>query len=190
MKVEGVVLAAGLSSRMGTCKMLLKVGEKTVIQNCIEAMYDYCSNIIVVGGYNYSIIATHLKPYKKVTMIINKDYKNGMFSSVKAGLRKVTGERFFLTPGDYPLIQKRTYSKMLECSSNIVIPSYHNKSGHPILVNSNYIKEILSNKNYKSMRDFIHTHDASTLPLHDPGILIDLDTQNEYTHIRGLGEAH
>jgi len=52
MTIDGIVLAAGLSSRMGKYKMSLKMGNKTVIESCIESMYDLCSTIIVVGGYN------------------------------------------------------------------------------------------------------------------------------------------
>lgn len=75
MAIDGIVLAAGLSSRMGKYKMSLKMGNKTVIESCIESMYDLCSTIIVVGGYNYNTIVEILKPYKKeysISILFNK----------------------------------------------------------------------------------------------------------------------
>lgn len=184
MSIDGVVLAAGLSSRMGKYKMTLKFRQKTIIENCIEAMYGYCSNIIVVGGYNYNIINELLKPYRKVSTVLNENYMNGMFSSVKTGLKKVKGNRFFLTPGDYPLIRKDTYEKMLKCKADIVIPMYDGKKGHPVLVNSNLIGDILNNDNYESMRDFINSHNFTTVSLKDEGILMDADTPEDYNKIR------
>ncbi|MEQ8196957.1 MAG: nucleotidyltransferase family protein [Clostridiaceae bacterium] len=183
MSVDGVVLAAGLSSRMGTNKMLLKLGEKTVIERCIESMYDYCSHIIVVGGHYYSETYELLKPYSKVTMVLNKDYHEGMFSSVKEGVRKVRGGRFFLTPGDYPLIKGETCKVMLKCKDDIVIPSYEGKKGHPILIDSNLIFDILNNTDYKTMKDFIHSQGYTTVAVRDKGILADMDTPEVYENL-------
>ena len=47
--LEGIVLAAGLSSRVGINKLLLDIDGKTVIEQCILGMYDVCSRIIVIG---------------------------------------------------------------------------------------------------------------------------------------------
>lgn len=184
MSIDGVVLAAGLSSRMGKYKMTLKLRQKTIIESCIEAMYDCCSNIIVVGGYNYNIINELLKPYRKVSTVLNENYMDGMFSSVKTGLKEVKGNRFFLTPGDYPLIRKDTYEKMLKCKEDIVIPVYEGKKGHPVLINSNLINDILENDGYKSMRDFINSHNFTTVLVKDEGILMDADTPEDYNKIK------
>ncbi|WP_123053935.1 nucleotidyltransferase family protein [Clostridium sp. JN-1] len=184
MSTYGVVLAAGLSSRMGKYKMSLKLGKKTILENCIESMYDYCSNIIVVAGCNYNIIAELLKSYSKVTIVLNENYMDGMFSSVKTGLRKVRGERFFLTPGDCPLVRKETYEKMLKCKADIVIPVYDGEKGHPILVNSNLLDDVLENTNYESMRDFVSSHEFAAVLVEDRGVLMDVDTPEDYEKIR------
>lgn len=107
MSVDGIVLAAGLSSRVGRYKLALDIQGKTVIERCIESMYDICSNVIVVGGHNYNLLQDILKPYAKVKMILNENYIEGMFTSVKKGLYQVEGDKFFLIPADYPLIKKR-----------------------------------------------------------------------------------
>ncbi len=95
MSIDGIVLAAGLSSRVGRYKLTLDMQGKTVIERCIESMYDICSNVIVVGGYNYNLLQDILKPYSKVNMILNENYLEGMFSSVKKGLYEVKGDKFF-----------------------------------------------------------------------------------------------
>ena len=183
MTIDGIVLAAGLSSRMGKYKMSLKMENKTVIESCIESMYDLCSTIIVVGGYNYNIIVEILKHYKKVKIVLNPWYMDGMFSSVKTALKEVTGERFFLIPGDYPVIKKETYEELLKSKNHIVVPTYRGKTGHPILINSNLIDEILNDINYGCLRDFIKKLGFTTVEVQDEGVLMDMDTIEDYKKV-------
>lgn len=183
MAVNGIVLAAGLSSRMEKYKMSLKIGDKTVIERCIESMYDVCFKIIVVCGYNYNVIEETLKAYSKVKIVLNPNYMEGMFSSVKVGLKNVSEEHFFLIPGDYPIIKKDTYEKMIKSKDNIIIPTYAGRKGHQILINSNYINKIINNSTYKSLRDFIKEYGFTAIELQDQGILMDIDTIEDYEKV-------
>jgi len=49
-QVEGVVLAAGLSSRSGEYNMALPLSNKAVIEKSIEGMYELVSRVLVVVG--------------------------------------------------------------------------------------------------------------------------------------------
>lgn len=180
MGVDGVVLAAGYSSRTGLHKMLLKFGKSTIIEKCIEGMYDVCSQIIVVGGYRIEEISCVLSQYPRVKIVFNPDFKEGMFSSVKAGLRYVNEQRFFLTPGDYPLIGSSVYSDMLLIDDDIVVPVYKGFKGHPVLIKSCLIKEILNENGHSNLKEFINNMGYSTIGVDDPGILTDVDTMEDY----------
>lgn len=182
MGVEGVVLAAGFSSRAGTYKMALDLDGKTVIERCIESMYDVCSRIIVVGGFKIEIIMNILNKYPKVEIVLNKDYKAGMFSSVKEAIKHVKEERFFFTPGDYAAINKEVYESMLKAEGDIIIPTHKGRKGHPVLMNSCYIGEIL-NGEYSNLKEFINSKGYNTLEVQDKGILMDIDTMEEYKKI-------
>ncbi|ACO86542.1 nucleotidyltransferase family protein [Clostridium botulinum] len=182
MSVDGIVLAAGLSSRVGRYKLALDIQGKTVIERCIESMYDICSNVIVVGGHNYNLLQDILKPYAKVKMILNENYIEGMFTSVKKGLYQVEEDKFFLIPADYPLIKKETYIKMLSTNGDIVIPTYKNIKGHPVLIKRRIINNILSG-GYDSLREFINENGFSILCIEDEGVLLDIDTDQDYIDI-------
>jgi molybdenum cofactor cytidylyltransferase len=107
--------------------MLLDLGGITLIERCIRGMFNICSKVIVVGGHNFENIARVIAKYQKVRMVYNPSYREGMFSSVKEGFKHVSGDRFFFTPGDYPLVMDETYREMLRVEGDIVIPLFNGK---------------------------------------------------------------
>ncbi|BDR65393.1 nucleotidyltransferase family protein [Clostridium tetani] len=180
MKVEGIILAAGLSTRAGTNKLILDIDGKTAIERCIYGMYDLCSKIIVVGGHRIEDIKGILDRYTRVELVYNPNYLEGMFSSVKKGLIHIKEERFLLIPGDYPVINKSTYKYMLGLNKDIIIPMYNGKKGHPVLMKSYLIEELLKDASYKTLRDFINKKGFTPINVQDPGILMDIDTMEDY----------
>lgn len=183
MKIDGIIVAAGLSTRAGTHKMVLDVDGKTVIERCIESMISDCERVIVVGGYMVENIRDIVEKYSKVKLVYNGNYRDGMFSSVKEGLSHIEGDRFFLTPGDYPLIRRDTYREMKAECGDIVIPKFEGRKGHPILIDSRFIEDIIWNFEYKSLRDFVSRVGFKTVDVDDKGILLDIDTMEDYNAI-------
>lgn len=183
MAVEGIILAAGLSSRAKTYKMTLNIGNKTVIERVIDNMLSVCSRITVVGGYKIENLEPIIQKYENVQLVFNENFMDGMFSSVKKGFSCVKEEAFFFTPGDYPLIDDMVYKQLLNNSGEIVIPTYEGRKGHPILIKSSLIKEILEGYKYSNLREFITSKRPALVPVHNEGILLDIDTINDYNHI-------
>jgi molybdenum cofactor cytidylyltransferase len=107
--IDGIILAAGLSKRAKSFKITLDLGGKTLIENCIEGMYNSCSRIIVIGGYKIENIIPIINKYPKAELVFNENFQDGMYSSVKKGLMQIKAERFFLTPGDYPVVNRSVY---------------------------------------------------------------------------------
>lgn len=184
MMIEGIILAAGFSTRAGAYKLTLELGGKTVIERCIEGMYDACSKIIVVGGYNIKNLASILDKYPKVELVYNKDYETGMFSSVIEGFKHAAGDRIFLIPGDYPLIGQAVYESLLRAESDIAVPAYGGATGHPVLINRRMANRLLSTSEYSNLRDFIADHSFKTVEVQSPGILMDIDTPEDYRKIQ------
>jgi molybdenum cofactor cytidylyltransferase len=188
MAVEGVIVAAGLSSRMGVHKLLLDLGGETLVEKCLKAMYDQCERIIVVGGYRVKAIEKIMQKYSRVEVVFNPDYQQGMFSSVKEGCKHVRAERFFFTPADYPMIKESTYTSLLLVNGDIVVPSYQSFTGHPVLLKTVLIKELLSG-DYTNLREFIISKSFIHLELNDPGVLIDVDTMEDYLKVKRMMES-
>lgn len=185
MITEGIILAAGLSSRVKTNKLLLELSGKTVIENCVESFYDVCTLIIVVGGYCFEELKPVLSKYGKLKLVFNKNHPDGMFSSVKVGIEHVTGDRFFITPGDYPIIRKTTVYKMLESDKKIVVPEYKGQPGHPVLIKSSLISYIKCGS-YQSLNDFICLNDPELIQTDDSGVISDIDYIDDYERIKRM----
>lgn len=183
--VEGVILAAGLSFRAGQFKMTVPLGGKTVIERCVLGMYDVCARIVVVGGFRIDKLRWVLKNYSKVEVLYNPAYHESMFTSVKAGLAMAAGERIFVTPGDYPLIGPKVYQRMLELKAPVVVPLYDGKKGHPLLITREVALRLLVQTDYDRLDKFIDAIGFETVDVHDQGILIDLDTPQDYRRLIG-----
>lgn len=182
MIIEGIILAAGFSSRAGTYKLTLELNGKTVIERCIEGMYDACSKIIVIGGYNIDKLAPALEKHSKVKLVYNENYQMGMFSSVIKGYRQTEGDKVFMIPGDYPLVSYDVYESLLRTKANIVIPTYEGIRGHPVFMNRKMINLLLSSEQVRSLREFITNQKFTVREVECPGVLIDIDTPEDYIH--------
>ncbi len=178
--IEGVILAAGYSSRAKVNKMIEEIAGKPLLVRCIEGMYGAVSRILVVGGYKIHELPPLLEGYPKCELVYNSQFEKGMFSSVLSGLSLCVGDRVFITPGDYPYITKGVYLRLLEDSGEITVPVYDNRPGHPVLMSKNMINLLLSAPRYLSLQDFIARHNNSKIPVETRGILMDIDTPEDF----------
>ena len=183
MIVEAVVVAAGYSSRAGAFKPGLDVLGKTVLERCVAGLAAHCSRIIVVGGYRIERVREILAPDSKVEIVFNPRYPEGMFTSVQAGMRRVRGDRILFTPGDYPLLSSEVCHRLLQEDGEIVIPVFQGRKGHPIVLSGRMAAAVAREDSGSNLRAFIQKQGFRTLEVDDEGILIDLDTPEDYTKI-------
>jgi molybdenum cofactor cytidylyltransferase len=183
-RVEGVILAAGSSSRAAAFKPALPIGGKPMVERCIEGMRPVCSRIIVVGGHDFERLHSLLEGLSGVECVRNATYRKGMFTSVKAGLSRLRGERCFILPVDIPLVPLRVFEALLSVGADIVAPSYHGRSGHPVCCSAAVIPRILSEPDDASLRDVIRAIGVRPVPVDAEEILLDVDTPEEYMRIQ------
>lgn len=182
--IEGVILAAGASSRAGTFKPALLIGNRSMIVRCIEGMEEICDRIIVVGGNEFDRLRSLLEGIPKVECLENSSWQKGMFTSVKAGLSLLKGDRFFVIPGDIPLVPSSVYRALLEIEAEIVIPSFQGRNGHPVCCSRAVISRILCEPDESSFRDVIRAIGFHTVHVDAEEILIDVDTLEDYEFVR------
>ena len=114
-RICGLIVAAGLSSRMGCFKPLLPLRGKTVIENTIDSML-LCgiSPVVIVLGYRGREVEAVLRSrYLAGTVIpvYNRDFAStDMLASIQLGAAALPPcSAFFLMPGDMPVVTKETF---------------------------------------------------------------------------------
>lgn len=188
MEIVGVVLAAGESRRMGRLKALLPFGDRTVIERVIQPLLQAdLAQVAVVLGHRAAEITAVLKPLP-VHLIYNAYYRDGMTTSVQAALREITPvpDAYLLALVDQPLIAPGLLQPLLaayaQTRKGIVLPTYHGKRGHPLLLAATYRQEVLALSREQGLHMVTRGHPDDTLevPMASDDILHDMDYPEEY----------
>ncbi|WP_291325167.1 DVU_1551 family NTP transferase [Desulfovibrio sp. UCD-KL4C] len=189
MNIYGLVLAAGLSSRMGTLKAMLPLDGGSVLSNCVRSLLDGgVSEVFVVTGYKAKTVEPEVHKLG-INSVYNPDYEQGMFSSVITGIHALPDDTsaFFVLPVDIPLVRSSTIRALTFDFNNspvdILYPAFKGKRGHPPLISAKLIPEILQHDGNGGLRKILEKHDSNSREKNMPdlGILHDLDTPEDYT---------
>jgi molybdenum cofactor cytidylyltransferase len=192
--IGAVVLAAGMSRRMGEPKVLLPWSKgRTIIEHILEQLImTRVDHIVVVTGNRADEVGA-LAQKLDVQTVYNPDFANAeMLSSLKAGLRAMPDHvgAALVVLGDQPSIQPRIIHQVIqryaEGAGDIVAPSYNMRRGHPILIDRRYWREILALPDNGAPRDVINAHAdrIAYVEVDSDSVLRDVDTPEEYREAR------
>jgi molybdenum cofactor cytidylyltransferase len=186
--IGAVVLAAGLSRRMGRFKLLLPWHGRTVIESVVRTVEAATTGeIVVVSGYRGDDVAAALQG-TRARVVLNHDYATGeMLSSVQTGLQALGAatDAALLCLGDQPQIEADTIRRVLEAGAEdglrrVVIPSYAMRAGHPILLPQGIWPAVMQAAGTLNEALDPYRADFRYVVVDAPGILADLDTPADY----------
>jgi len=187
-RLWAIILAAGESKRMGFPKMLLNFNGRTMIENVIGNVTESeVDNIMVVLGADKEELVK-LIGKTSLKYCYNENYKEGMLSSVKCGFRNLPSDynAVLVFQGDQPLITPTAINTVIEAylssGKGIIIPTYKNRRGHPLLIDRKYgdeIDKLSAAKGLRSLADKF-SDDVLEVDTDESGILRDFDTYEEY----------
>jgi molybdenum cofactor cytidylyltransferase len=197
--VTAIVLAAGLSARMGEeNKLLLSLTSKTVIETVVQNLVAAgLQEIIVITGYENQKVKRSIEKLP-VKIIYNADYAKGMTTSIQLGVSIANGTGYMICLSDMPLILPEEYAYLKKFyvkqhSKNdrcICIPRYGDKKGNPVIFSSFYRNTIEQHRAMDGCREIISSNkeNITWAQMADDSILRDMDTREEYEKIRNLVE--
>jgi molybdenum cofactor cytidylyltransferase len=188
IRVVGIILAAGESRRMGQLKALLPFGERTVIEQVLQPLlHADLAAVAVVLGYRAADIAAVIQSLP-VQLLHNPDYQHGMTTSIQVALRDITPipDAYLLALVDQPHLGQELIQQLLatfaHTGKGVVIPTYHGKRGHPLVLAARYRQEVLALGPQQGLNLVTRGHPEDTLemPVDNDDILRDMDYQEEY----------
>jgi molybdenum cofactor cytidylyltransferase len=200
-KVSAVVLAAGLSSRMGgPHKLLLDVGGQPMLRRVVEAVLAVQpAEVVVVTGFRAPEITAALDGLA-VRFVDNPAYADGQPGSVVAGVRVLTAlcDAVMIVLGDQPLLTPASLARLIAAfrtvpeGRSILVPTSGGQRGNPVLFAARHIPAIQAGRMKLGCRRLIETYpdQVALIEMADDAFTQDCDTPEDYAAMQArLGMA-
>jgi molybdenum cofactor cytidylyltransferase len=189
--IAGIVLAAGLSRRMGQSKVLMKVGRRAIIRYVVESVLAGGVDAVwVVTGSDVEPIEAALAGLE-VQLVVNPAPEEGQAGSVRTGIAALpeSVEAVLIALGDQPLMPPSIIPALLAARRTspklIVAPRYRDGQGNPVVFKREIFPELLRLTGDQGARPIIQKEPTRVewveLDLPMPP---DVDTPDDYEKIR------
>ncbi len=191
--VSAVVLAAGMSRRMGTPKQLLRMDGKTILERTLENVRKSAvDEIILVLGFAADTVEKEISAggmsTQGIKVVRNDAYQQGMGTSLRTGLGALDAKTSaaLIVLADQPFVRAATLDNLIECHQQskpqIVIPMYKGFRGNPVLLDRSVLPELKDLNGDVGCRAIFgdHTENIRKLPVDDAGILLDIDSHEDF----------
>ena len=161
--VSTVVLAAGMSTRMGRNKLLLNFRDKPLVVHAVDTLLaSKVGEVIVVLGHESEKVWEQLEAYasqvsngaetSRVRLVKNPDYRDGLSTSVRTGVQAVSAEAgaIMIYLADQPLIEPDDVDRIIAAfaaakaeNKTIVVPFFKGERGNPVILDATLRDSIL-----------------------------------------------
>jgi molybdenum cofactor cytidylyltransferase len=192
VKVSAILLAAGLSVRMGRDKLLLDYCGTSILQHSVDLLSELpvYERILVTTDARSANIA--LSP--GVRVFINSQPENGLSSSINIGVEKATGTHYMFLTADQPKLTKADILPLMEAAQNnpdkIIYPVIDSIPRSPTIFPGSFREQLLKLYNYsqaqqndiggRSIRDANKQLNLA-IETENPTNFIDIDTAEDYS---------
>ncbi|MCS7259310.1 MAG: molybdenum cofactor cytidylyltransferase [Anaerolineae bacterium] len=188
VRVAAVVLAAGGAKRFGRLKQLLPWQGGTLLTQVVDtALASSARPVVVVVGAQAEDCRAALRG-RPVQVVVNPEWAQGQSTSVQAGLAALPPDidaALFLL-ADQPAVQSSTLEQLIACydatRAPLVWPEWNGRRGNPVLFDRRLFPELMALRGDVGARLVLQAHaaEAERVPVSDAGILLDIDTPNDY----------
>ena len=187
-ETAALIVAAGMSSRMGDFKPMLTIGGMSIAERVITTFQQAgVTRIVVVTGYQAELLERHLAG-RGVVFLRNERYEETqMFDSACIGLEYLRGkcDRVLFTPVDIPLFTAATVRTLSASDAALACPVCEGRPGHPTMIAADLIDGILADSGENGLQGALSRcgEEMQRIPVADPGVLHDADTPDDYQNL-------
>ena len=195
MQTGALIVAAGMSSRMGDFKPMLNIGSISIAQRIVATFQQAgITRIVMITGYNAITLERHLSN-NGVIFLRNENYETTqMFDSARIGLEYLQDkcERILFTPLDIPLFTSDTVKALLASEAELACPVCDGQRGHPIMIASRLVGTILNDHGAGGLNGALSRcgTEMTEIGVEDAGILHDADTPEDYRALLQFHNQH
>ena len=191
-RIGAVILAAGMSSRMGETKQLIRLGENTLLEQVVEIVRSCrVDEIVLVLGHQAETIKKRVG-IKNLKVVINESYQQGMGTSLRTGLAALSSgmNAALIVLADQPFVRAETLDRLIDqyeqSGAQIAIPIYKGFRGNPVLLGRSVFPEVMALTGDIGCRAIFGNHVEGIVKVlvDDIGILLDLDTKGDVEKLR------
>lgn len=194
-RIGAVILAAGMSSRMGETKQLLRWAGRTLLDQVIENVRaSGVSDIVLVLGHAAETIVKGIAA-RNLQVVVNTGYREGMGSSLRTGVSALPPEvdAALICLADQPFVRPETLQLLVDryrkSSAQIVIPMCKGFRGNPVLLDRSVFPEVMALSGDIGCRAIFGSHleGIVKVPVEDLGVLLDVDSQEDFDRLKQFG---
>lgn len=196
LKITGLIITAGYSSRMKSFKPLLEFKGESFLTAICKKLMLICSDIIIVTGYNESEINYAVENFFSENELLrdrirakqNENYSSGMFASLQCGLSDTEADWAIYHFVDQPSLPENFYIEFInqiDETHSWIQPARANRKGHPILLRNDLFKPIVESSIKMDLRNFSE-NDSVKKKFWECGfgeIFDDIDTEDDYARL-------
>ena len=172
---------------MGAFKPLLPFGNQTVIERCIDYLRKGgVETIIVVLGHRAQDLQNRLA-HLPLTFALNPDPDSPMSASITAALPRLPDgtDAILIALADHPAVPPTVVSTLIsewQSGARLVIPTWQNRGGHPVLIDLRYRAELQNLDPAGGLRTLFQAHpdEVKRVPVDSPFVARDMDTWDDY----------
>lgn len=197
IKIAGILLAAGMSSRMGQNKLLMPYGDSTIVKNSIARMAESdVDHLFLITGHDRSAITEAVIPRyeNRISVLHNEKYRQGHLESVKCALRNL--DRSFSAAlfmvADKPNLTTELINRAISAFRSqrpciLYVETPHGR-GHPIIFASPIFDDIIAYEGDRMADFMIDKYKDRVYELNDGRVQFDIDTPTDFEKLTAGSE--
>lgn len=187
MKINGIILAAGHSSRLGQDKQLVKFNGNPLIHHTEKMLHPVVNHLFVVLGHNHETIK---KEIKAATCLVNEKWQLGMGTSLSCGISQAQNhaDAILIALCDQPRIPVSHYSEMIVTATQnptkIIATAYQEISGVPAIFPKQYFSALCQLNGQQGAQHLIAKNHHAVIDLTCESAAFDVDKNSHLADLQ------